>query len=258
MSSIAAAAATARRSSRGAGVRRAARCARCAERQGRRRGATRCRRRRLPAPRAARSNRRGAARCVAAGTGRAWRRGSRRGRHRRVGRDHQGARARSQAQMKTHEVHTGAHCCGGQAHQRPGRDMRCQSTRPCNQSPSCPPYTPPAPRRWRSVPPGRAGVCRRRDRPDGPPRRAAAARRGPAGGWLRGGTIPGGARRQPLRPAPHTNHTPAYAQPAPPAPPARQVRAGVRDLRKAQSLGLALDPVGIELVTADVVKQSVG
>lgn len=37
-----------------------------------------------------------------------------------------------------------------------------------------------------------------------------------------------------------------------------KVRAGVRDLRKAQSLGFALDPAGIELVTADVVKQSVG
>ena len=36
-----------------------------------------------------------------------------------------------------------------------------------------------------------------------------------------------------------------------------QVRAGVRDLKKAQSMGLALDPGGVELVECDVVKQSV-
>lgn len=35
-----------------------------------------------------------------------------------------------------------------------------------------------------------------------------------------------------------------------------QVRAGVRDLKKAQSLGFALDPSGIELVACDVVKQT--
>lgn len=35
-----------------------------------------------------------------------------------------------------------------------------------------------------------------------------------------------------------------------------KVRAGVRDVRKAQSLGFALDPAGIELVTCDVVKQT--
>jgi len=33
-----------------------------------------------------------------------------------------------------------------------------------------------------------------------------------------------------------------------------RVRAGVRDVRKAQSLGFALDPAGIELVACDVVE----
>ncbi|KAI8476043.1 MAG: hypothetical protein J3K34DRAFT_477309 [Monoraphidium minutum] len=37
-----------------------------------------------------------------------------------------------------------------------------------------------------------------------------------------------------------------------------QVRAGVRDLKKAQALGFALDPEGIELVQLDVVKQGPG
>jgi nucleoside-diphosphate-sugar epimerase len=47
----------------------------------------------------------------------------------------------------------------------------------------------------------------------------------------------------------------AHAHPSPPRP-RSQVRAGVRDLRKAQSLGFALDPQGIELVECDVVKNS--
>jgi hypothetical protein len=123
------------------------------------------------------------------------------------------------------------------------------------------PLIPPAP--LQTIP----GLCRGSDGPDRPPRRAAAAcvrlqggcgrlgrptaapiiRRDGEGGGLH---APTSRARQPR------------AEPPPPTstrrrPPARgQVRAGVRDVRKAQSLGLALDPQGIELAECDVVKDS--